>query len=66
MGRNGGFRWNQPRRHAHLANAKETTSETHTPEVRGLNKEEIESLRSLLNTMEKPSGHALLLKMVKF
>jgi hypothetical protein len=56
MGRNGGYKWNHSRGHAHLTNSEEAAHESSTLEVRGFNKEEIERLRTLLNTMEKPSG----------
>ncbi|KAG6735946.1 hypothetical protein POTOM_061371 [Populus tomentosa] len=56
MGHNGGHKWNHSRGYAHLTNSEETAHESSTPEVRGFNKEEIERLRTLLNTMEKPSG----------
>jgi hypothetical protein len=56
MRRNEGYKWNHSRGHAHLTNSEEATHESSTLEVRGFNKEEIECLRTLLNTMEKPSG----------
>jgi hypothetical protein len=56
MGRNGGYKWNHLKGHAHLTNSEEAAHESSTLEVRGFNKEEIECLRILLNTMEKPSG----------
>ncbi|KAG6775743.1 hypothetical protein POTOM_019236 [Populus tomentosa] len=62
MGRNGGYKWNQSRGHAHLTNSEETTRESSIPEVGGFNQEEIERLRILLNTMEKPSGSCSLAK----
>jgi hypothetical protein len=56
IGRNGGQKWNHSRGHAHLTNSGEAAHESSTLEVREFNKEEIERLRTLLNTMEKPSG----------
>jgi hypothetical protein len=56
MGRNGGYKWNHSRGHAHLTNSEEAAHESSTLEMRGFNKEEIERLKTLLNTMEKPSG----------
>jgi hypothetical protein len=56
MGRNEGYKWNHSRGHAHLTNSEEAAHESSTLEVRGFNKEEIERLKTLLNTMEKPSG----------
>ncbi|XP_011015916.1 PREDICTED: uncharacterized protein LOC105119472 [Populus euphratica] len=56
MGRNGGYKWNHSRGHAHLTNSEEAAHDFSTLEVRGFNKEEIKRLRTLLNTMEKPSG----------
>uniref|UniRef100_A0A6N2N1V2 Uncharacterized protein n=1 Tax=Salix viminalis TaxID=40686 RepID=A0A6N2N1V2_SALVM len=60
MGHNGGFIWNQSKELAHLANTKAPTSDSITLRVRGFNKEEIECLTSLLNTMEKPFGSCYL------
>jgi hypothetical protein len=62
MGCNGGYKWNQSRGHAHLTNSEETVRESSILEVGGFNKEEIECLETLLNTMEKPSGSCSLAK----
>jgi hypothetical protein len=38
MGRNGGYKWNQSRGHAHLTNSEETAHESNILEVGGFNK----------------------------
>ena len=69
VGRNGGFKGGQQRREAHLTHAEGhpcENSNLSSSETEGFNKEEIERLGNLLNSLEKTNGSCSFVQSDKF
>ncbi|KAL6332057.1 hypothetical protein AAG906_020736 [Vitis piasezkii] len=69
LGRNGGFKGGQQRGQAHLTHAEGhpyENSNLSSSETEGFNKEEIERLGNLLNSLEKTNGSCSFVQSDKF